>query len=62
MEQIPILRPVVRGDEKRWYMCDSKKQYSEKEARKKAKGFGLRSYECPHCGLWHLTKTKGKGA
>lgn len=47
--------------ERRWYMCDSKKQYTEYDIGQKRKALGrrgvnIRSYLCPYCGLHHLTK------
>ena len=51
-------------------MCHSKRVYlapgtadaiaARRQARKR--GLKLRSYQCPNCGFWHLTKTPLKGA
>ncbi len=37
-------------------MCDDKASFSEGMAKKKAKHWGQRAYECPVCFKWHLTK------
>lgn len=45
-----------------WWVCGRKTPYTERAARKAVKRAAerwrqhFRSYECPYCGQWHLTK------
>lgn len=46
---------------KKWLMCGRKKSFTtQSKANKTIKKFDYikyRSYLCPHCHTWHLTKT-----
>ena len=41
-----------------YVMCGRKASYTHERAKEVAKSYNQRSYECPHCGYYHLTKHK----
>lgn len=48
---------MTNDEKQRKRMCKSKKSfYTQREANIIARRFGGRSYECPYCFCWHLTK------
>jgi hypothetical protein len=55
-----LLRPsMMMSAFDRWVMCDRKRQFvKEKTANKWARQIDGRSYLCPVCNCFHITKRK----
>jgi len=50
---------IELGERRAYAMCKRKKKFKSSEAGRLASRFNQRKYECPICGHWHLTKSKG---
>ena len=54
-----MMRPdQIRKARKRWKTCGRKKTFeTQRKANRAALRIGsMRSYSCPYCHCWHLTK------